>query len=176
MNEFKDEMSNNQITLFVLNKEKYADLRKELLKAMVDCFKKICYITTNKPYNSLVDELEKANLSTENIFFIDTITKTVKTPQQSSNCIFIDSPTSLTDISLGFSDAMNEKQCDICILDTVSTLTIYQDSSLVIKLVHNLITKIRVIGKHAIFVALKEDGEEFINDISMFADKVIRLG
>lgn len=174
MSEFEDAIGQNVIVLVVLTKEKYAQQRPEILKAAKSAIPRICYITTNKPYHGLVSELSSCGLSLDGFFFIDTITKTVQQPAPVANCVFVDSPTALTDISLAFSDAMGARQCGGCFFDIISTLAIYQEPNSVLKFVHNLITKTRVLDKKAIFVALEEDGQAFISDLSMFADKIVR--
>ena len=135
--------------------------------------KRICYVTLNKPYNTIQNNIKNLGLSSDKFYFIDAITSTVGTPPLISNCSFISSPTALTDISLAFSDAL--LTCDNAIFDTISTLIVYEDINSVIKFVHNLITKIRVINKKAVFVALKEDSEELIKDLNMFVDIVTEM-
>jgi len=168
-----EDIKNFQIILYVSTKEDYGRIRSELLGSAGHSFDKPCLISNLKPYNSVINDLKEMEINDEKFFFIDTITKTVQEPPQIENCAFIESPTALTDISLALSDAFNERGCDVCIVDTISALIVYQDKNSVIKFVHNLVTKARVSEKKAILIALKEDGEEFIKDISMFIDKLI---
>ncbi|MBN2422328.1 hypothetical protein JXB41_03810 [Candidatus Woesearchaeota archaeon] len=136
---------------------------------------KICYVTLNKPYNTILMNIKSLNIDANKFFFVDAISATVQTPEGVDNCSFVSSPTVLTDLSLAFSEALSNKECDNAVFDTISTLVVYQDINSVIKFVHNLITKIRVLNKKSIFVALKEDSEELIKDLNMFVDNVVEM-
>jgi hypothetical protein len=92
-----------------------------------------------------------------------------------SSCEFVQSPGALTDISLAFSKAIGEKGCDNVLFDTISTLTIYKDIGEIIKFTQNLMTKARVSNVKSIYIALKEDSEELVKDLTMFVDGVIEL-
>ncbi|NOZ81003.1 MAG: hypothetical protein GXP63_04990 [DPANN group archaeon] len=175
MAELGESLEKNQIVLCVLAKEGYRQGRVELIRKAKDSIQKIAYVTSNLPYQSIVDELRKENIPLEGFYFIDAVTRTVQEPPPAENCTFVEGPTALTDISLAFSEAINERQCDGSFIDTISTFGIYQDKGAVVKLVHNLVTKSRVAGKKGIFLALREDGETFIKDISLFMDTVLEF-
>ena len=117
--------------------------------------------------------LKENNIPSEKIFFIDTLTSEVQTPPKLDNCIFVQSPSALTEISLAFSDALSSKGCDVILIDSISTLLIYQDVHSIIRFSQTLMTKGRVMNKKLVFVALKEDSEGLVKDISMFVDKII---
>jgi hypothetical protein len=163
-----DDMKDKQIVLIVFPKAEYMSQLMEVIKTADAGSKKICYVSLNKPYSSIIINL-KAN------FFIDVLTSTVKAPEPVSSCEFVQSPGALTDISLAFSKAIGEKGCDNVLFDTISTLTIYKDIGEIIKFTQNLMTKARVSNVKSIYIALKEDSEELVKDLTMFVDGVIEL-
>lgn len=167
------EVMEGQIVLLIVPRITYQYAIQELTKALYAQTKKICYVSFNRPYLTLKNWIKNLGLSNGNFFFVDTVTSSVQPPPIADDCIFVQSPTALTDISLAFNSAINEQRCDSCILDAVSTLLIYQDANTVLKFVHALITKCRIQNTKIVFLALKEDAEVLAKDLVMFVDTVI---
>jgi len=170
-----EDMKDKQIVLVVFPKSKYITLLPEVIKATDASSKMICYVSLNKPYKSIIDTLNKNKLNPAKYFFIDVLTSTVETPAPAKNCEFVQSPSALTDISLAFTKAVHEKGCDNVLFDTISTLTIYQDTGEIIKFTQNLMTKARVNNVKSVYIALKEDSAELVKDLTMFVDGVVEL-
>lgn len=169
-----EEISKNSIILITASKSKYRDLVDSIYHELAK-LGNIGYITINKPYQSVLKDLESRNISSSKVFFVDAITATVQAPPIVDNCLFVSSPNALTDLGLAFSSLLGEKRCDTIVFDTISTLVVYQDIGSVIKFAHNLVTKTRVTGKKVIFLTLKEDSESLIKDLNMFVDSVIEV-
>jgi hypothetical protein len=170
-----EDIKDKQIVLIVFPKAKYMSNLMEVIKAADATSKKLCYVSLNKPYTSVIDTLKKNNLNPNKYFFIDVLTSTVKTPQPADNCEFVQSPSALTDISLAFTRAVQEKGCDNVLFDAISTLTIYQDIGEIIKFTQNMMTKARVNNVKSVYIALKEDSAELVKDLTMFVDGVVEL-
>lgn len=171
----KEDIKENKIVLISTNKNNYNENLSNIQGAVNENNEKIGYVTINKPYNSIIQNLERNNIDQDKFFFVDAITATVKTPPKVENCVFVNSPTALTDLGLAYSSLLNEKNCEVVLFDTISTLAVYQEASSVVKFVHNLLTKTRILNKKAVFVALKEDSETLIKDLNMFVDKIIEI-
>lgn len=122
-----------------------------------------------------MSSLQAKGLNLDKYFFIDVLTSSVKTPPVVDNCEFVQSPSALTDISLALSKAIEEKGCDNILFDTISTLTIYENLSEIIKFSQSMITKARVNNVKSVFIAMKEDSEELIKDLTMFVDGVVEF-
>jgi len=170
-----EEIKNKQIVMVVFPKEKYNEKLMDVIKAVDSASNRICYVSLNKPYNSIVKMLQANNLQVVKYFFIDVLTSSVQSPVQVDNCEFVQSPSALTDISLAFTKAIQEKQCDLALFDAISTLTIYEGIGEIIKFTQNLMTKARVMGVKSVYIALKEDSGELVKDLSMFVDGVVEL-
>jgi hypothetical protein len=170
-----EDISKNQVTLIVIEKSNYIAKSLEIIKGVEQISNKICYVALNKPYNSIIINLNNQGVNSSKFFFIDVLTATVQTPPVVDNCIFVESPNAITDISLAFTSALIEKGCDMALFDSISTLMIHQDEASVIKLSQNMMTKVRVANKKAVFITLKEDSETLIKDLTMFVDNIINL-
>ncbi len=169
------EIKKSNIILLILPKEKYHKEILDVQRALSKNMNKTCYICVNDPYTSLIDKFKKENVPVERFFFIDTITKKIQTPPDVDNCIFVSSPTALTEISLAFSKSFEEKKCDCVLFDTISTLLVYSDSHSIIQLMHSILTKLKISAGKAVFIALDEDADsELVKDLYMFVDKVIK--
>jgi len=123
-----------------------------------------------------MQNLKANNLDVNKYFFIDVLTSTVKAPEPIENCEFVQSPSALTDISLAFSKAVQEMNCNNVLFDAISTLAIYQEIGEIIKFTQNLMTKARVSNVKSVYIALKEDSAELVKDLTMFVDGVVELG
>lgn len=168
-------LKEKQIVLIVFPKAKYTAELNNIIRAADASSQKICYVCLNKPYNSIMNNLKTIGLSESKYFFIDVLTSAVKTSEPLDNCEFVQSPSALTDISLAFSKAIQEKGCDNILFDTISTLTIYQDIGEIIKFSQNMMTKARVSNVKSVYITLKEDSEELVKDLTMFVDEVVEL-
>ncbi len=173
--DLKQELENKQIVLIVVSKAQYSDKLADIISAVEQVSNKVCYVCLNKPYNTVIKNLESSNHNPDKYFFIDVLTSTVKTPEPVDNCEFVQSPSALTDISLAFTRAEQEMNCNNFLFDAISTLAIHNDIGEIIKFTQNLMTKARVIGVKSVYIALKEDSKELVNDLTMFVDGVIEL-
>jgi len=173
--ELIDELRNKQIVLIVFPKARYVQEINNVIRAVYTTSNRICYVCLNKPYQSIINNLKASGLPTEKYFFIDVLTSTVKTPEAVDNCEFVESPSAITDLGMAFTKAIQEKGCDNALFDTISTLAIYHDIGEIIKFTQNLMTKARVHNIKSVYIALKEDSEELVKDLTMFVDGVVEL-
>ena len=174
--EISESLAHDSVILFLLRREDYG---QQLIKVLADASKqpsKICYLCINEPYSFVRSKLIKNNIPAEKFFFIDTLTKKVQSPPQADDCIFVSSPSNLTEISLALSKSYSEKNCGATLFDSISAMLIYETSHSIIQFVHNLLTKLRITGGKAYFIAIKDDiNSDLVKDLHMFVDKVIDM-
>lgn len=173
--DLSEALPKNQVILVVISKSDYLLKSVEVMKAVDGYSQKTCYVALNKPYNSVLSSMQNNNINSSKFYFIDVLTATVQAPPKVDNCTFVESPNAITDLSLSFSSAMQEKGCDTALFDSISTLIIHEGEASVIKLSQNLITKIRVQGKKMVLITLKEDSETLVKDLTMFVDTILEL-
>ncbi|MFH2020641.1 MAG: hypothetical protein ABIJ34_04455 [archaeon] len=172
----KEELEGSSIILLITQKSSYKKCIGQLYDEVLTSPKNIGYVTINKPYNTIISDMKLKNIDSLKLSFVDAITATVQAPPIVNNCMFVSSPTALTDLGLAYSSLYGEHGCNLVLFDTISTLIVYQDLGSVTKFVHNLVTKARVLDKKLIMIGLKEDSENLIKDLNMFVDKVIDAG
>ncbi len=166
------------IVLQIINSERYFSGVTKILKELKD--KKIVYVTTNKPYKYILSAAKEVGISTKNLFVIDCISKPLreKTEANQENCIFLDSPEGLTAISLAISESIKLLEGDrILLLDSLSTLLIYNDANTVAKFSNFVINKLRTYDVNAIIFALESDiDKDIIKQVEALADEVKKNG
>ena len=169
------ELSENQIILLLVPSIDYNNLVVDIARHLSS--KSVCYVTTNKTYDSLNELFQKKKVHLKNIAFIDTISETIKeTPKQSEAVYFISSPGALTETSLVINQFLRHG-FNYLIFDSITNLLIYQKKAQVAEYLLSLVNKIKSSGTKAVFYALKtKEQEELIDEMGTFVDKVIDLG
>ena len=173
-------IENGDIVLILTGAENYMKNIISVLKTLINKNGHQCiYVTVNRPYNDIQDVLEKGKINTDNIFFIDLISKMANTEQsRAKNCLFVNSPDSLTDLSIAITEAIgNIKGSNKFIfLDSLSTMLIYNQAGTLTKFAHFLIGKMRNAAVEMIIISLeKEMDQAVVSQISTFVDKVIKV-
>lgn len=169
---YEQEIRENQVLLCTTSAEDYLTRRIDILNGLTSNNKNICYISFTKPYTSIKQELSTAGFS--DVFFIDTLTMSVQKPPEADDCLFVQAPTALIDISVAISKVIEKKGSVSLLFDSLSSLLVYQDSLTLIKFLHNIINKSRVQNVKLVFLVLKKDVDsELVKDLYMFVDKVV---
>lgn len=108
----------------------------------------------------------------ENFVYVDAITVTKKIPPVMKNCIFVSSPTALTELRLAVKSLYLEKMCEIVIFDDVSSMMEYNDLGDLTQFLNSIILIARENNKKLVLM-LNKDSNELINDLTMFSDLII---
>jgi len=164
------------IILYTIAAENYFKGVIDILKTLGN--KNIVYVTTNKPYLNIVTGCKNAGINPDGIFFIDCISEHIGVKTlETVNCLFVDSPESLTAISIAVCEATKDLTGEIMlILDSLSTLLLYKDANTIGRFSNFIINKMRVANIGTIILALESDIEkDIIHQISSFADEVRRI-
>jgi len=174
-------LGSNKVVLFIIDPKKYQSIHVKILKGIIK-IKKFSgiYITVNKPYDALIEYLKKNKIPTENIFFIDAISKSVSQEiRLTENCLFIPSPSHLTDLGIALTQAlesMKEKKSKFLILDSISTLLIYNDFETVAKFVHFIVSRLRIFELIGLIISVEKLlDERMINILMEMCDEVIEI-
>jgi len=177
---FKD-IDSNELVLLIIPGEKVDEINESILEYFVNKKKAICvYTTFTKPYQIVLKNLQKEKIDTDKIFLIDCVTP-VSEPEEISGTkkVIFCQPNSLTNISISVTTALKNMPKEgnrILILDTISTLILYNSKNSVIKFIHHLIGEIRKYGvKSFIFTLDEESDKSIISEISRFCDVSLNL-
>jgi len=126
------------------------------------------YVSLNKTHESIENILKKEKISTNKLFFIDCVTS-----EQKRNDVLHISPRELDKLSSAISTFIKDiPGKKFLVIDALSTLLIYNDENKVAQFVKE-ITEFAS-GKEVEVIALspKTKGEELLNKIFNFFDKV----
>lgn len=174
------EMGKSQFLLLLLEEGMYMDKMVEIAKSMEKTEQKICYLCLSKPYIDVYNDLKNRSIYVEKFHFIDVLTSHYEKKESTSNCTFLDSPTNLNEIRSALSNVIKEKDCSVVVVDTISTMLIYQQSSDIVRFTHEFLTEERERNK-ILYLVLKDDtipleeNDKLVKDLSMFADNTIDL-
>lgn len=165
--------------LYLLRPEKYFDGVLRILKNKIKS-RKIIYVTTNKPFNHLVNIFKEHKIPYNKIFFVDCISKHIgeNLEREQENCLCVESPQSLTEIGVAISQSVKYISGEKTVfLDSLSTLLVYNDSATVGRFSNFIINKMRNLGVDTVILALESDvNKDVIKVIVSFADKVVKYG
>jgi len=137
------------------------------------------YLTFNKPYNTMKHIIEKENIDSRMIIFIDAITlPSGGKATNSERCLYLDDLRNLSDLAVVIDEAIESIPLEkkFLLLDSLSTLLLYNNTGSVAKFIHFLTGKLRIWNLDAIFLSLElESDAEFLDQLSLFCDKKICL-
>ncbi len=163
------------IYVFISPVEDYHKNNYFILKYLTKTLKlKGIHVTLNASYKSLSNDLKSNGTNTENLFFIDGISKTQEKVSNTKNCIFIQSPRGLTELSLAITDTINTGDYDFLFFDSISTLLIHNELRTAEKFSHYLINKLKHLDLRGIIISLdEEDSKRLLPILSQVCDKCI---
>jgi len=176
-----DEVQENagNVLLYLVSAESYAKTNTQIIKNLVqEKGLKGIYITINRPYQNLIEMFSRKGIDTDKIFFIDAITKVTGGKEVDvKNCVFLDSPTNLTDIAIAMRQAVNFMEGEKFIfVDAISTLLIYNNDQSVIKFAHFIIGRIRDWKAEGIIISILKDMDEKLkSQLTEFCDSKIEV-
>ena len=175
------DLENNELLLVVSPSNMVEEVNLEIMRYFINKKDAYCvYVTIAKPYKTILNILKKNRISSNKIFFIDCISGLItgEDMQRAGNCILCQ-PQSLTNISIALTSALKSIPTDqekVLILDTISTLMLYNEVLVIGRFMHALTGKIRKLGvKSVIFTLEEETDKKILSQMSHFCDKCITL-
>lgn len=177
-----EELPMEFIALIVSSAEIYSIAQEVVLKVLVG--KKGmsgAYVTFNRPYSTLKVSIGEMGLDLSKLFFIDLITESAGGNAErcaADRCFYVSSPKNLTELSILMEQAMLRlpREGRFVFIDSISTMLIYNDSDTVLRFIHTLTGKMRLLGiTGIIFLLDKESDEKFRAQVAQFCDKIIAI-
>ncbi len=161
----------------VIPNDSYTEGILEVSKQASDSYDRICYVSLNKLFKSLIKSLQYKDVNVEKFYFVDAITKSALPDiKDEANSTFIPSASSLRELGIAINGALNRKVYDCMIFDSLSTLQIYNREDIVVEFVHSLIGRIRLSDCVSIFSCLEGDTKTgMIKNMGMFVDRMVHL-
>ncbi|MFH1588081.1 MAG: hypothetical protein ABIA76_01950 [Candidatus Diapherotrites archaeon] len=161
--------------LFAVDSCNYSPLQDELLKKISGSDS--IYLTVNKPAAFLKKKMQEMNASSEKVFFIDMITGlTSESGKKEKGVSFIGAPSELVESMLEVDNAFAVSNKKFIVLDSISTLLVYNDKKAVEKFIHSLISKINNFNSIGLLIAVNsENYSDKIKSLEQFCDKIITV-
>lgn len=136
------------------------------------------YLTITKPYDVLTKQFGQL-LSAGNIRFIDCVSRAAGISTRDPRCIFIDSPAQLEKTILEIVNLIKSWGNAIqkyVIIDSLSSLLIYNDSTLVSEFFAYLDSQMKLYDTHIISLCIEEEMDDMLNKILYLkANKIIKV-
>ena len=174
------EMDNSGVVLAIADS---AILRTCVLKSIQKIYqegKTGVIISLSEPQIILKKALEKNSVDTSTLFFIDGVTvSAMGKAGTEENCFYVNKSSDLTGIGIAITKAMaliGNKENMVIILDSVSTLLIYNDPNLIIRFLHMLVNKVRLNDAIGVLFSAKNAIDPIVTaQITAFSDSVMHL-
>ncbi|MFH2020047.1 MAG: ATPase domain-containing protein [archaeon] len=163
--------------LTLIDPDEYSSKVHLVLKDAEEISSKTVYVSLNKTYNSLTEQLKDKGIDFSKITFIDTITATIIEPKPIQNCVYIESSDNFKDLQNCILNTVKTNSADLLVFDSLSSLTTYKESDEIVKFMKILLASLSINGCSAILTCLKDDEHlPLINKIKLLVNKTINLG
>ncbi|MFB6179928.1 MAG: hypothetical protein ABEI77_09425, partial [Halorientalis sp.] len=137
------------------------------------------YVSVAKPSRTIDRAFESSGAKTQNIFYIDCATALTGLSVKRANNVVYLKPSALTDISISLKSAVGEVPADregILVFDTLSTLMIYNDTDVVSKFAHALMSNVRQWPIKAVVFTIDEEMDDVVKSrLTQFSDQTITV-
>jgi hypothetical protein len=153
---------------------------EETVLGVVKCFAakstQGVYVTLNKPFSVLTKSFEKAGIASDSLFFVDGITN-VPSVEEAQDHACLGSGIDLSNLCIGISRAVGKLgEQRFLLLDSLSTLLIYNDSKAVSKFAHLLTEKMRRWNTSGSLFTVEMNAEkDVVSQLAPFCDKVVKM-
>lgn len=156
----------------------YVLINPRLVKYFLERKIRGVYVTVNKGLAALIETLESEGIQTDSVEFIDVITRMAGNPEvNGKNFHYIDSPKDLVALSVTLEKVIRKLGGGkkFIVIDSLTTLLVYNREGVVEKFVHSLSGKIKSWNAQGVFILMDSTREEVANTLAQFCDKVARL-
>ena len=169
----------NQISVIVADPKNYLKMIAKALKALTakEGIPGV-YVTINKPYKTIKKQFEDLGVNTKMMIFIDAISSSAGKVEKEEGCVYIDTPKSLSDMSIAIGEAVkalpSEKK--FVFFDSITTLLVYNEAHSVLRFAHFLTNKMRGWDVDGVILSLTSDTKSTVfQQIVLFSDNLINL-
>jgi len=172
-------VSTNQSIGIIIPSNNYSDLICSLFDYMDTKPNSIwVYLTITKPFDSIFEDYSSL-INNKNIVFIDCISHAAGISKENPNCVYIESPSLLENILLEIMNSYkntDDKLNKYLIIDSLSSLVIYNDIPLVTEFFTHLINRTRLSEITTISLTIEEEMDDNIRKILYLkSNKIIKL-
>ena len=169
------------VVLAETSAEEFQYCTSDLVRKVTEGGYNTIIITMNNPSALLRESYIKSGVDIEKVYFIDAITRYALgafPENKNDNIYFISQPGNLTDIGIELNKSLaklnGEKVC--VIIDSINTMLIYVPSQTLIKFVHFVSNKLRLLHSLGIYISISGSIDPMlINLLKSFSDEIIEI-
>jgi hypothetical protein len=134
-------------------------------------------LTIARPTDNILSILGK-KINGYDLYFIDSVSKSIGYHKEHKNAIYLDSPYSLTSMNIALDKMLHtfKDKNTFLIFDSLSKLAFYHDASKLYRFMNSLINKCRSTNTGLVILGIEEDLPIKLKDgIEEMCDKVLKL-
>jgi len=164
------------IVLTLIDPMHYQEATIDILSYFAKKLPRGIYVTLNKPFSVLMKNFENAGVPAGSLFFVDGITN-VPSLEEGKDHACLGSGIDLSNLCIGISKAVNMFEGEkFLLLDSLSTLLIYNDPKSVSKFAHLLTEKMRRWNTSGSLLTVEMNAEkDVVSQLAPFCDKVVKI-
>ena len=156
----------------------------EFLSSLAKPPGRICYLSLERPYKDVVEDMKEHNIDISEFFFIDILSNAFVKHESNAMCRFIDPPVNIERVRSALKETFRKNGFSVVIIDAITSLLAYESSFQALRFVHSLRTyeepHLRQIKTSIVMTITSElrgfdQSEELYKDLKMLADKIINL-
>jgi hypothetical protein len=136
------------------------------------------YVTVTKPSNIFINQFEFLK-ETNNLRFIDCISRAAGITKAGPNCILVESPTMLEKLGLEIMNVfkeVNEGTEKFLVIDSLTNLIVYNDPEIVTEFFYHITNRTRAKNIRTISLAIEEEGiDKYLNRLIYLNDKILKV-
>lgn len=154
------------VILFVTEGVRYNAALQELCRTLLGRFQDGVIVTANRPYQSLREGFATAGLDVSRLRFVDCVTSlTGLVPPPDPHALHIESPTLLEKLSMRTEQLLRrQSHSRFLLVDSLSTLAVYNGADAVAEFTHNLVTRLRMQRIPAALLLVRQPGGQGLLD------------
>lgn len=171
-------LTSDEIVSLIIPDEEYDTMLIKIAGSLSKDYKKILYVSIDKPCKLLVSNFKQNKIDPNKFYFIDCITKNEKEVSSIENCTHVSSPMALDEIKEVIFHALEKQKIDVTLIDSISSLSIYNEHANVLKFMHSVDCKLIAKKSKGVFPFRKGKEKENIDkreSIEMFTDNTWHL-
>lgn len=170
----------NQIVGLTLPDKYYDDIKQVLFEFLNDKPSNYCvYVTITRPYQTIANQFGELVTDSNNIKFIDTVSRIAGISKSEGNCTYIESPTMLEKLGLEITNHFkkaDDKTEKYLVVDSLSTLMVYNEPEIVTKFFYYLINIARTRNIHSAYLVIEEEEvDKHIRKLINLTDKIEKI-
>lgn len=173
-----EKLPDSWIILLEVSPDNLHQATTQTIKILTDKGQKGIILSSSKPCTNLLDTYESADIDLDDVFLLDTLCKTqTNKPPEKDGVYHLDSPSSLTNISLALNETINSIDGEkFFFLDSVPTMLIHNNPPVFSRFIHSIMTRMRMTNTNAIIVTTPENTDKKVRaEIAQLCDRVIKL-